>query len=118
MKSIVIADDEYDIALALELLLMGEGYRVILASDGMEALKRAGESNPDLIILDVMMPKLTGLEALKILRADPKSASIPVILMSAVLPKVRQEEYRWSAFVRKPFDVDQVLAVIGELLGK
>lgn len=116
MKSILIADDEYDIALALELVLSEEGYRVTTVANGKEALAKVAESRPDLIILDIMMPVLTGLETIKALKTSPTTRKIPVVLMSAAQPHGTREEYEWAAFVRKPFDVDRFIETIRILL--
>ena len=114
MKSILVVDDEYDIAVALELLLAGEGYRVTIAPNGKEALDRIAEARPDLVFMDVMMPVLTGLEAVKIIKADPHLSTIPVVLMSAVVPRASQDDYKWDLFLRKPLDVDRILDAVAQ----
>jgi CheY-like chemotaxis protein len=117
MKSILVADDEYDIAVALEFLLTDEGYEVTSVSNGKDALTFISDRRPTLAILDVMMPFLTGPEVVKAMQSDPQLSQIPVVLMSAAPPKVKQEEYHWAAFVRKPFDVDEFLRVVISLIG-
>jgi CheY-like chemotaxis protein len=116
MKTILVVDDEHDILLTVELVLMTEGYRVIKASNGSEALARLAEMRPDLILMDVMMPVLSGLDALKKIRLDKEYKTIPVVLMSAIQPRVAQKEYNWNGFLRKPFEIDPLLDVIERLI--
>lgn len=117
MKLVLIAEDEYDIALALELVLNETGYRVAIVPNGQEAVSFLALERPDLVLMDIMMPVLTGLEALKKIRQNPAFADLPVVLMSAAPAKGTQEEYAWNAFIRKPFNVDDVLRVIAKLIG-
>lgn len=116
MKFVLIAEDEYDIALALELVLTESGYRVATVPNGQEALYALAKEKPDLILMDIMMPVLTGLETIQKIKADPEYADIPVVLMSAAPAKGTQEEYGWVAFIRKPFNVDDVLRVLARQL--
>lgn len=118
MKTILIVDDEYDIVLALEMLFSDEGYKVATASNGKEALVRMAEVSPDLILLDVMMPVLTGLEVLKVMRAKPDFGNTPVILMSAVPVHAKQQDYGWNEFITKPLNVDMVLSLVERLIRK
>lgn len=118
MKTILVADDEYDIVLALELVLTAEGYDVVKASNGKEALDRIVETRPELAIFDVMMPVLTGVETLEYMKKKAEFSSIPVILMSAAPLRQSQKALGYAAFVRKPFDVDKFLALIEQLIGK
>lgn len=118
MKTILVADDEYDIVLALELVLSAEGYNVVKASNGKEALDRIVESRPELAILDVMMPVLTGIETIEFMKKQPALNSIPVVLMSAAPIRQSQKALGYAAFVKKPFDVDKFLAVIEQLIGR
>jgi DNA-binding response OmpR family regulator len=82
-KTILVVDDEQDILDLVRFRLEHDGYRVIVASDGQAGLTLAQAERPDLCILDVMMPKLSGLEVLAHLRADPKTADTRVILLTA-----------------------------------
>jgi CheY-like chemotaxis protein len=116
MKFVLIAEDEYDIALALELVLSESGYRVATVPNGQEALYALAKEKPDLILMDIMMPVLTGLETCLKIRAMPAYAEIPIVLMSAAPAKGRQADYGWSAFIRKPFNVDDVLRVLSNFL--
>jgi adenylate cyclase len=80
---ILIVDDVADNLEILQLRLESRGYEVILAGDGEEALATIRERLPDLVLLDIMMPKLDGIEAVKMLKADPDLPFIPVILVTA-----------------------------------
>ena len=81
-KKIAIIDDEKDIILLLSIELQGEGYEVITASDGEAGLKVIQEELPDLVLLDIMMPKVDGFEVLKALRDNAETRKVPVILLS------------------------------------
>jgi CheY-like chemotaxis protein len=116
MKTILLADDEYAIVEALTALLLDEGYRVVAAANGEEALARLGESMPDLVILDVMMPRLDGREVLRRMRETPAWAQIPVIVMSAAARPLTPAQLGDAVFLRKPFDVSRLLGAIGALL--
>ena len=82
-KTVLVVDDEPDILDLVRFRLEHDGYRVLTASDGQTGLTLAQQERPDLCILDVMMPKLSGLEVLARLRADPATAATRVILLTA-----------------------------------
>ena len=82
-KTVLVVDDEQDILDLVRFRLEHDGYRVLTATDGQTGLTLAQAERPDLCILDVMMPKLSGLEVLAHLRADPATADIPVILLTS-----------------------------------
>ena len=82
-KTVLVVDDEQDILDLVRFRLEHDGYRVLTASDGQTGLTLAQQERPDLCILDVMMPKLSGLEVLARLRADPATAATRVILLTA-----------------------------------
>lgn len=118
-KTILVADDDPVILGLLEVNFEMEGYSVVTAEDGAVALERARASKPDVIILDVMMPKLTGHEVAAALKADPALADIPVIFVSAKAQGAdvtRGMELGAADYVTKPFDpidlVDRVSAVL------
>ena len=114
--TILVADDEPDIVLLGCRRLRRAGYAVITATNGEEALREAIDRQPDLALLDVMMPRLTGIEAARAIRAAFAPRHLPVILMSAGLPDKVRVPWDADAFVTKPF-VGQVLAeTVRELL--
>lgn len=112
MKTILIVDDEQSFLLALELFLKASGYNVLTASNGEEGLIKVKDNRPDLVLLDIMLPGIGGLETLRIINSHPDFKKIPVILMSGARPFVRQSEYKWAGFLFKPFEVSELLAMI------
>ena len=114
-KSILIAEDDRDTRTLLATSLEAEGYVVLTASNGRELLNLATNTPPDLILLDMMMPVTSGYDALVSLRANPATAAIPVIGISA---KVALEDIELAtdlgadAYITKPFRIAQVLQMI------
>ena len=84
-RKVLIADDEPDILEILKYNLVNEGYQVFTAKDGDEALDKAKLTQPDLVILDIMMPKINGLDVLKKLREQDETQNIPVIVLTALI---------------------------------
>lgn len=115
MKTILVADDEYSILEVLKTLLEDEGFAVLTASHGKEALTRVEENAVDLVLADVMMPLMDGRQLLATLRSRDATRTLPVVLMSAVVVAVPENDPR-SAFLRKPFDLDTLLGTIRRLL--
>ncbi len=119
MKTIVIVDDEFGLADVLDATLSDAGYRVFTASNGVQGLEVMAEHPPDLVIADYMMPLLDGPGLLRAMRADPRLANTPVVLMSA-MPEgvVRARCTGYAAFLRKPFGFEALLAALTRLLGE
>lgn len=117
MKSILVVDDEFDLVGMLKAILEGEGYGTASCSNGRAALERLGADKPDLLLMDVMLPYLSGLEVLRTMKETPGLDGIPVILMSSVQPGVKQRDYRWDAFLRKPFGLEELLRTVREFAG-
>ena len=114
-KRVLIVDDEFDLANTLRAILLAEGYVPEVYADGRQALERLNAASlprPDLVLMDVMMPRVSGLEVLRTLRATPGLDDIPVVLMSVITPSVDKSEYRWDAFLRKPFTLQAVLKAV------
>ncbi len=110
---ILVADDAPDNVLLVQDLLSGEGYEVIPAYDGLEALKKIRESLPDVILLDINMPYLDGFEVCQQLKADPATAEIPVLILTAwAEPEQRVKGLQLGAedYLAKPFDYRELLA--------
>jgi CheY-like chemotaxis protein len=117
VRTILVVDDEWAIAEVLEALLSDEGYRVIIANNGKQALERLAEWPPDLIMLDFMMPVMDGNATLAALKENPKTANIPVILMSSLPEETISERCSgYVTFLRKPFRVAAVLDTIERAL--
>lgn len=112
-KTILIADDEEFIVDLLATLLEDEGYLVLRAYDGEQALAVAREHQPALVITDIMMPKMNGLDLAKQLRANQHNHEQPaIILMSAVNPTAPIAD---TIYLPKPFDIDRVLELVSTL---
>jgi CheY-like chemotaxis protein len=109
VSTIVIVDDDVDIADALSNVLEEEGYTVVACHSGSEGSAIIADRQPDLVLMDVMMPGLSGLDVVRLMRKDPDLAQIPVILMSAVEPATSREDGGFQAFIRKPFPLQVLL---------
>lgn len=120
-KKILIADDEPDILKVVKMRLETQGYDVVSASDGQKALDMVKSENPDLVILDIIMPKIDGCTLFKMLRADPLCMDIPVIMLTASteLNDVKRCISEGAeAYLTKPFKADTLLGIIKGLLGE
>ncbi len=116
-RTVLVVDDEFGVAEVLDAILTDEGYRVITATNGRQALARIAEQRPDLVLLDYMMPILDGVAVLRALAADPTARDLPIVVMSA-LPEeaISIETTRYTGFLRKPFRIRTVLAAIARAL--
>lgn len=118
-KRILLVEDEKDMAYAVTLQLEAKGYEVITASDGREGLDKAHTRKPDLIILDLMLPKLDGYKVCRMLKFDNKYKDIPIILFTARAQesdKKTGKEVGADAYITKPFEPSVLLGTISELL--
>ncbi|MCE5236871.1 response regulator [bacterium] len=116
---ILFVDDERDLVQCAEVFLKDAGYEFEGAYDGMQALQRVKESKPDLIVLDVSMPRLTGWDVLLMLQDDPATATIPVLMLTAKSQdqdKARGWELGCTWYHTKPFEFDDLLMIIGRIL--
>ena len=116
---ILIVDDEPTGRCALESLLLGQGFALAFAAGGLEAIELAGQLEPDLILLDVMMPGMDGRECLRRLRMDPRLAEIPVVMVSALddrASRVAGLEAGADGYVAKPFERSELRAQIHTIL--
>lgn len=118
-KKILIVDDEPNIVLSIEFLMKREGYDVATAKDGQEALDILDEINPNLVILDVMMPRKNGFEVCSEVRANAAFSRLPILMLSA---KGREAEVKKGlslgadAYITKPFSTHDLVAKVNELL--
>jgi two-component system alkaline phosphatase synthesis response regulator PhoP len=116
---ILVVDDEVYIVHILDFSLRMEGYEVITALDGEQALERVKSDHPDLIVLDIMMPKLDGYDACRKLRADPQTADVPIILLSAKGRNVDQRmgyDAGATDYITKPFSPRKLVEKINTIL--
>jgi len=117
---ILVVDDEIYIVHILDFSLGMEGYEVLTALDGEQAVEKARAEKPDLIVLDIMMPKLDGYETCKRLKADPATKDVPVILLSAKGRNVDQKvgfEVGADDYITKPFSPRKLVERINAILG-
>jgi DNA-binding response OmpR family regulator len=119
-RVVLVADDDEDILLLVRTVLEREGYEVIAARDGAEAIAAALQRRPDIAVLDVAMPELDGLEVLRRLRAEATTTDVPVVLLSA---RVQEDDVKRgydngaNAYVQKPFSPRELTERVSELLG-
>jgi len=119
-KTVLIVDDEEYIVTSLEYVMKSAGYEVVVAYDGEQAIEKVKETAPDLLLLDVMMPKLDGFEVCEKIRANPLWESIRIIMLTA---KGRDSErdkgisLGADAYMTKPFSTRDILKRVMELLG-
>ena len=118
-KKVLIADDEQNIVISLEFLMKREGYQVEVANDGEEAVRRIRASRPDLVLLDVMMPKKSGFEVCQEIRSDPEMAGVRILMLTA---KGRDTEVAKGlalgavAYMTKPFSTRELVDKVRSLL--
>jgi len=118
---ILVVDDEIYIVHILDFSLGMEGYEVVTALDGEQALEKLKVEKPDLIVLDIMMPKLDGYEVCKAIKSDPETRQIPVILLSAKGRNVDQKmgfDVGADDYITKPFSPRKLVERINQLLGQ
>ena len=118
---ILVVDDEVYIVHILDFSLGMEGYEVVTALDGEQALEKVAQQKPDLIVLDIMMPKLDGYETCKALKGNADTRDIPVILLSAKGRNVDQKvgfEVGADDYITKPFSPRKLVERINSILGQ
>ncbi len=123
-KLVLVVDDDPDLVEAISMKLESKNYRVSKAYDGIEAWDRIKEERPDLIILDVMMPRKNGYELCDELKTNPEYQDISIILLTAVGSAVSSTSYTHydgmntlaDDYIPKPIDLDKLMSMIGEYL--
>ena len=119
-KRVLIADDEPNIVISLEFLMQREGHTVSVARDGIAALEAIRRDRPDLVLLDVMMPGMSGFDVCQAVRADESLATVKIVLLTA---KGRETDTTnglalgADAYITKPFSTRELAARVRELLG-
>ena len=129
MKKVLIVDDDVDVRKFVSKLVERAGYEAIEAKNGMEGMGKVREDKPDLIILDVLMPKQSGIRMYRELKTDEPLKDIPVIMLSAIAPKsfFRSQEVlaefagesvpEPEAYMEKPEEPDELIALMKKILG-
>ncbi|HYZ42408.1 MAG TPA: response regulator [Stellaceae bacterium] len=119
MPTVLVVDDEFGIVDVLETILTDDGYRVLTACNGKQGLARLAEEKPGVILLDFMMPILSGGEMLRAMASEPAYQRIPVIMMSALSEEaVAARCTGYAAFLHKPFRVGAVLSTVARVLDR
>jgi CheY-like chemotaxis protein len=117
MKTVLVVEDEYDLLATLRAILEGEGYATQACLDGTEAIERVRSQRPDLLLMDMMLPRLGGGDVARIIQRDPELDSIPVVLMSVGPPGKERQRQHCRAFLRKPFSLSTLLETVEGLIG-
>ncbi len=118
-RKVLVVDDEENITQILEFSIGAEGYQVVTASNGEEAINKARKEQPNLIILDIMMPKVDGYEVCRILKSNPLTKRIPVILLTAKGREIDKRlgyEVGASDYIVKPFSPSKLIEKVNEYL--
>ena len=121
VRTVLVADDDEDILQLVSFRLERAGYNVITASDGQKAIAAAREHQPDLAVLDVMMPGMNGYDVTRALRADEATAQIPVILLTARVQEAdvsRGFEAGADDYLRKPFSPQELRSRVQAILAR
>ena len=119
-KKILIADDEQNIVISLEFLMKREGFTVCIAADGQEAIDKVRSETPDLVLLDIMMPRKNGYEVCQEIRSDPQLQGTRILMLTA---KGREMEVTKGlamgadAYMTKPFSTKELVARVKSMLG-
>ncbi len=120
---ILLADDEADVSLVARTRLEVNGFEVETAEDGAEAIARFRVRRPDLLLLDLRMPKMDGYQVCKVLKSDPDTSNVPIIIFSASSSQSRDLERKClelgaDDYIRKPYSADELIAKIRLYLAK
>jgi len=118
-KKVLIVDDDPDLLAMLCLALKGAGYVTRTSTSGREGLEQAQRSPPDLIVLDLVLPDLNGLSVCEALRRHPATASIPIVMLTAMpgeFPRLAGVEAGVDAYILKPFEVEELITRLDGLL--
>ena len=118
MKTILIADDEPDQVETLWQFLTSRGYKVLTAANGEQVMSKAVEFQPDLIVLDIMMPKIDGTQVAMLLKQDPRTSGIPIFFITAVISAEDHQNTGGSPnpIFAKPVKLQELLDAIGNIL--
>ncbi len=118
---ILVVDDEPTIVRLMEFILARQGHEMMVAVNGEEALEKIRAHAPDLVLLDIMMPRIDGYEVARAVRADPATASLPIIMLSA---KAQEEDIRRGVgigvdeYITKPFSPEHLVHVVAGYLSR
>jgi len=120
-KKILVVDDEVDLVKTVQFSLELEGYKVLVSHNGEDALTQARKEAPDLILLDIMLPKLDGYKVCRLLKFDEQYKHIPILMMTAKTQekdKLMGKETGADEYITKPFDMDELMEKVKGYLNK
>jgi len=120
-KKILVVDDDLDTVEILRIKLEAAGYEVITARDGNECIAKCQEIKPDLLIVDVMMPKMSGFKVAKLFKSDAELKAMPIIVLTARTQEVDRQlaiDIQIDRYITKPFSPDGILKMAKQLLEK
>jgi len=117
-KTILIMDDDLALQTVLEIALRDAGYEVILANDGQEGIEKLTTLNPNLVISDIMMPQMDGVETFQRIKEQLQDNGIPIFIMTALTrkPWFADLEAEGAVIIQKPFEIDQLLGLVQDML--
>jgi len=120
-KKILVVDDEVDLVKTIQFSLELEGYKVLVSYNGEDALNQARKEIPDLILLDIMLPKLDGYKVCRLLKFDEQYKHIPILMMTAKTQekdKLMGKETGANEYITKPFDIEELMGKVKKYLNK
>jgi len=120
-KKILVVDDEADLVETIRFPLEMEGFNVLVSYNGEDALNQARKENPDLILLDLMLPKLDGYKVCRLLKFDERYKHIPILMLTAktqIKDKLLGKETGANEYITKPFDIDELMKKVKVYLNK
>ncbi len=117
-RTILIVDDDLAMQTVLEIALREAGYQVILASDGQEGIEKLMTLQPDLVICDIMMPQMDGVETFQQIKEQLQDNGIPIFIMTALnrKPWFAALEAEGAVIIQKPFDIEKFLGLVNDML--
>jgi CheY-like chemotaxis protein len=117
-QTILIMDDDLALQTVLEIALREAGYEVILANDGQEGIEKLKTLSPDLVISDIMMPQMDGVETFQHIKEQLQDNGIPIFIMTALnrKPWFADLEAEGAVIIQKPFEIDQLLRLVHDML--
>ena len=120
-KKILVVDDEADLVKTIRFSLEAEGYKVLVSYNGEDALNQARKEAPDLILLDIMLPKLDGYKVCRLLKFDEQYKNIPILMLTAKTQekdKLLGKETGADEYITKPFDIEELMEKVKGYLNK
>ena len=119
-KQIMVVDDEKNLLLLMHEVLENAGFDVLMAESGQECLEKLKKVKPDLIIMDMMMPKMSGYDTIRKIREDPKTKDLRIIILTvsriAEVSKFQLSKFKILDYINKPFDIKEIVDKINKIV--